>query len=38
MKDDEMILIAQLLLGSRTSAYIERLDNELIMTTNKTLS
>jgi hypothetical protein len=31
------ILIAQLLLESRTGAYIEWLDNELIMTANKTL-
>jgi hypothetical protein len=37
MKDDEMILIAQPLLESRTSAYIEWLDNELILTANKTL-
>jgi hypothetical protein len=32
------ILIAQLLLESRIGAYIECLDNELIMTANKTLS
>jgi hypothetical protein len=38
MKDGEIILIAQLLLGSRIGAYIEQLDNELIMTANKTLS
>jgi hypothetical protein len=38
MKDGEIILIAQLLLGSRIGAYIERLDDELIMTANKTLS
>ena len=31
-----MDLIAQLLLESRTSAYIEWLANELIMTANKT--
>ena len=36
MKDDEMDLIAQLLLESRTCAYIEWLANELIMTANKT--
>ena len=36
MKDGEMDLIAQLLLESRTSAYIEWLANELIMTANKT--
>ena len=35
MKDDEMDLIAQLLLESRTGAYIEWLANELIMTANK---
>jgi hypothetical protein len=38
MTDGEMILIAQPLLGSRIGAYIEWLDNELIMTANKTLS
>ena len=32
MKDGEMDLIAQLLLESKTYAYIEWLDNELIMT------
>jgi hypothetical protein len=32
------ILIAQLMLEGITGAYIEWLDNELIMTTNKTLS
>ena len=36
MKDGEMDLIAQLLLESRTGAYIEWLSNELIMTANKT--
>ena len=36
MKDGEMDLIAQLLLESRTCAYIEWLANELIMTANKT--
>ena len=35
MKDGEIDLIAQLLLESRTGAYIEWLDNELIMTANK---
>ena len=34
MKGDEMELFAQLLLESRTGAYIECLDNELIMTAN----
>ena len=34
MKDDEMELIAQLLLKSRTCAYIEWLDKELIMAAN----
>jgi hypothetical protein len=32
------ILIAQLLLESRTGAYLEWLHNKLIMTANKTLS
>ena len=36
MKDGEIDLIAQLLLESRTGAYIEWLANELIMTSNKT--
>ena len=35
MKDGEMDLFAQLLLESRTCAYLELLDNELIMTANK---
>ena len=35
MKDGEMDLFAQLLLESRTGAYIEWLANELIMTANK---
>ena len=35
MKDGEMDLFAQLLFESRTDAYLEWLDNELIMTTNK---
>ena len=34
MKGDEMELIAQLLLESRTGAYIEWLDNKLIMNAN----
>jgi hypothetical protein len=38
MKDEEIILIAQLFLESRTTTYIEGLDNELNMTANKTLS
>jgi hypothetical protein len=33
-----MILIAQPLLESRIGAYIEWLDNKLILTANKTLS
>ena len=36
MKDGEMDLIVQLLIESRTGAYIEWLANELIMTANKT--
>ena len=35
MKDGEMDLFAQLLLESRIGAYLEWLDNELIMTANK---
>ena len=35
MKDDKMDLFAQLLLESKTCAYLEYLDNELIMTANK---
>ena len=35
MKDGEMDLIAQLLLESRTGAYLEWLNNELIMIANK---
>jgi len=35
MKDGELDLIAQLLLESRTCAYIEWLDNEVIMIANK---
>ena len=34
MKSGEMDLFAQLLLESRTCAYLEWLDNELIMTAN----
>ena len=34
MEGDEIELIAQLLLESRIGAYIEWLDNELIMTAN----
>ena len=34
MKGEEMELIAQLLLESRTGAYIEWLDNQLIMAIN----
>jgi hypothetical protein len=35
MKDEKMVLMAQPLLKSRTSAYLEGLVNELLMTTNK---
>ena len=35
MKDGYLILIAYHLLESSTSAYIEWLDNELMMTANK---
>ena len=35
MKDNEMDLFAQLLLESRTGAYLEWLDNELSITANK---
>ena len=38
MKGDEMEQFAQLLLESRTSAYIEWLDNELIMTANNNIN
>ena len=38
MNGDEMELIAQLLLESRTCAYIEWLDKELIMTANNNLN
>jgi hypothetical protein len=36
MEDGKMILIAQLLLTSRTCAYLEWLANKVIMTANKT--
>jgi hypothetical protein len=35
MKDGKMILMAQLLLESRTGAYLEWLVNELLITANK---
>ena len=38
MKDGEMDLIAQLLLESRIGAYIEWLDNKLIMATNNNIN
>ena len=38
MKYGEMDLIAQLLLESRIGAYIEWLDNKLIMTTNNNIN
>ena len=38
MEGDEMELIAQLLLESRTGAYIEWLDNKLIMTINNNIN
>ena len=38
MKGDEMELIAQLLLESRTCAYIEWLDKELIMAANNNIN
>ena len=38
MKGDEMDLIAQPLLESRTGAYIECLDSELIMTANNNIN
>ena len=37
MKDCEIDLIAQLLIESRTGAYIEWLDNELIMIASKNI-
>ena len=38
MKGEEMEPIAQPLLENRTCAYIEWLDNKLIMTTNKNIN
>ena len=38
MEGDELELIAQLLLESRTCGYIEWLGNELIMTTNNNIN
>ena len=38
MKDGEMDLISQLLLESRIGAYIEWLDNDLIMTANNNIN
>ena len=38
MKDGEMELFAQLLLESRTCAYIEWLDNEIIMNANNNIN
>ena len=38
MKDGEIDMIAQFLLKSRTCAYIEWLDNELIMTANNNIN
>ena len=38
MKGDKMELFAQLLLESRTCAYIEWLDNKLIMTANNNIN
>ena len=38
MKGEEMELIAKLLLESRRSAYIEWLDNKLIMATNNIIN
>ena len=38
MKGDEMELIAQLLHESRTGAYIEWLDNQLIMAANNNIN
>jgi hypothetical protein len=35
MKDGEMVLMAQPLLESRTSAYLEWLVNKLLITANK---
>ena len=38
MKGDEMELFVQLLLESRIGAYIEWLDNEIIMTANNNIN
>ena len=38
MKGDEIELIAQLLLESRIGAYIEWLDNKLILTANNNIN
>ena len=38
MKGDEMELIAQLLLESRTDVYIKWLDNKLIMAANNNIN
>ena len=38
MKGAEIELIAQVLLESRTCAYLERLDKELIVTTNNNIN
>ena len=38
MKGDEMELIVQLLPKNRTGAYIEWLDNQLIMATNNNIN
>ena len=38
MEGDKIELIAQLLLGSRTDAYIEWLDNKLIMAANNNIN
>ena len=38
MKGGEIDLIAQLLLESRTCAYLEWIDNELIMTANNNIN
>jgi hypothetical protein len=35
LEDDQMVLIAQPLLESRTGAYLEWLVNEVLMTANK---
>ena len=38
MKGDEIKLLAQLLLESRTGAYIEWLDKKIIMTANNNIN